>query len=349
MPSVFIIFAVLLIFSACENPWMADILEEKTITFETNGGSPVPSQTLYRGEKVKRPSNPTKPDYTFTGWFWDNGTEYNFAFVPTKNITLYAGWWDWSDPNTSPDWTVEGLKKFLDSQLNNTSTDFYSYKLNDIADNSKITELTTLLSDNSNKNKYITLDLSDSTFNKIENESFSNCNNLTGITLPQSVISIGDSAFYGCSNLTDIIIGENVTSMGGSVFWGCTNLTSVTIGNNVTTIENYAFSSCSKLTNVTIGNSVTTIGIYAFSGCANLTSVTIPSSVTSIKESAFFSCIKLIKVIFQGTPDLGATTDIDSPFEGDLRDVYNQQPQNKAGEYTTSEPVNEYSTWIKQQ
>jgi uncharacterized repeat protein (TIGR02543 family) len=83
------------VFFACENPWMKEILEEKTITFNSNGGSSVPSQTLYRGEKVERPSNPSKGSAIFVGWYEDNGVfikAWNFDTIPTKDLTLYAKW-----------------------------------------------------------------------------------------------------------------------------------------------------------------------------------------------------------------------------------------------------------------
>ena len=42
--------------------------------------------------------------------------------------------------------------------------------------------------------------------------------NLTSITIPNSVTSIGGSAFSGCTNLTSITIPNSVTSIGGSAF-----------------------------------------------------------------------------------------------------------------------------------
>jgi uncharacterized repeat protein (TIGR02543 family) len=87
------------VFFACENPWMAEILEPKTISFNSNGGSSVPSQKLYKGQKVKRPSNPAKSGAIFLNWYEDNGVfnkAWNFETIPTKDLTLYAKW----DENT---------------------------------------------------------------------------------------------------------------------------------------------------------------------------------------------------------------------------------------------------------
>ena len=118
-------------------------------------------------------------------------------------------------------------------------------------------------------------------------------NSLTSITIGNSVTSIGGSAFLLCSNLTSVTIPNSVTSIGLSAFQVCTNLTSVTIGNSVTSIGGSAFSGCTSLTSLTIPNSVTSIGGSAFSGCSNLTSVTIGNCVTSIGDKAFESCTSL--------------------------------------------------------
>ena len=112
--------------------------------------------------------------------------------------------------------------------------------------------------------------------------AFSN-NNLSSVTIPNSVTSIGDFAFYN-NNLTSVTIPNSVTSIGDYAFSN-NNLTSVTIPNSVTSIGDYAFYN-NNFTSVTIPNSVTSIGNFAFS-YNNLTSVTIPNSMTSIRDYAF--------------------------------------------------------------
>lgn len=117
--------------------------------------------------------------------------------------------------------------------------------------------------------------------------AFCDCENLTEITIPDSVITIQDRAFSRCTSLTNITIPNSVTTIEEGVFIDCSSLKNVTIGNKVTSIGQSAFVSCTSLTNITIPDSVTEIGRNAFSGCSSLTSVTIGKNVTSIGEYAF--------------------------------------------------------------
>ena len=128
----------------------------------------------------------------------------------------------------------------------------------------------------------------------IGNSAFQDCGGLTGdLTIPNSVTSIGDSAFQDCGGLTgNLTIPNSVTSIGNSAFKNCGGLTgNLTIPNSVTSISNSAFQNCSGFTSVSLGNSVTSIGNSAFQDCGGLTGdLTIPNSVTRIGNSAFQNC-----------------------------------------------------------
>ena len=85
-----------------------------TVTFNTNGGSAVDSQTVNYNSTATTPTAPTKEGYVFAGWYTDTEctVEYNFSGVVTENITLYAKWIE-----VITDWTT------LHAKLNTVEED----------------------------------------------------------------------------------------------------------------------------------------------------------------------------------------------------------------------------------
>ena len=129
--------------------------------------------------------------------------------------------------------------------------------------------------------------------------SFDNCKSLTSIVIPSSVKTVEDYAFCGCTNLKNIVIQNGVKSIGNKFFLDCTSIISVNIPKSVTSIGDSAFDNCKSLKSLTIQNGVKSLGWSVFNSCTSLKSVTIPSSVTCISTSAFSNCTKLITVIIQ--------------------------------------------------
>lgn len=72
-------------------------LAEYTVTFDTQDGTPVPTQTVTENGTVTRPADPTRDGYTFKGWQLD-GADYDFTTPVTADITLTAVW----EENTPP-------------------------------------------------------------------------------------------------------------------------------------------------------------------------------------------------------------------------------------------------------
>ena len=69
-----------------------------TVTFDSDGGSAVASQSVVSGGIATEPTAPTKPGYAFSGWTL-SGSAYNFSTAVTGNITLTATW-------TGYTWTI---------------------------------------------------------------------------------------------------------------------------------------------------------------------------------------------------------------------------------------------------
>ncbi|WDL95644.1 InlB B-repeat-containing protein [Alicyclobacillus sp. ALC3] len=65
-----------------------------TVTFDSNGGSSVTSESVAYDSYATQPTNPTKAGYVFAGWYTDSTLQNAFSFgTPvTWNITLYAKW-----------------------------------------------------------------------------------------------------------------------------------------------------------------------------------------------------------------------------------------------------------------
>ncbi len=146
----------------------------------------------------------------------------------------------------------------------------------------------------------------------IGSSAFSSCTDIKTATMPALAISyipqnslatvtitkgdIGNHAFSFCTGLKTVTIGDGVQSIGQQAFDRCTGLQTLTIGEGVQSIGSSAFSDCTGLTEITIPDSVTSIGNNAFSGCAGLQTVKIGEGVQSIGERAFEGCTGMTKV-----------------------------------------------------
>ncbi len=74
-----------------EAKWLKVGTIKNTVTFDSAGGSSVKEQKVTKGEKVKKPTNPTRSGYTFVEWTLD-GESYDFNSEVEKNIKLVAVW-----------------------------------------------------------------------------------------------------------------------------------------------------------------------------------------------------------------------------------------------------------------
>ena len=275
-----------------------------TITFNSDGGTPIKEQIIKEGTQITTPEAPIKDGYNFNGWYSDEAGLVSWVFSESvnKNIVLFAKW------------------------IAHTPISSFTYEIingNEI----EITGFTGI------ETEVVIPDLIDEKpVINIGKFAFFGCSSLTSITIPEGVTSIGDNALYNCSSLTSITIPASVTSIGDAAFAVCTSLvninvdtgnaffvsvdnilfnydktkiityplgiteTTYTIPPSVTTIMERVFDSCTNLISITIPEGVTSIGDHAFRNCFYLSNIIIPTSVISIGDGAFFQCSALISI-----------------------------------------------------
>lgn len=168
---------------------------------------------------------------------------------------------------------------------------------------------------------------------KIGLKAFYECQNVTSLSIPNSVTVIGSRAFEGC-NLKTIVIPNSVTFIASKAFLNCFELKTITMGTGIIIIEESAFSNCTclekvivkdltswcgiyfesmgsnplynanhlysneetEITELVIPNGVESISRYAFFGCKHIKSLSIPSSVKEIQDAAFADCVGLTNI-----------------------------------------------------
>lgn len=148
--------------------------------------------------------------------------------------------------------------------------------------------------------------------------AFFNCDGLTSVHIPNTIVHISQFAFALCYSLSTINIPDGTSLNVGSFF--CCNISTInSLANNRGFIHEFAFagcpltsivlpnrggggigrcafSHCIYLNSITIGDSVQWIDEYAFENCTSLVSITIPESVYYLSRNAFTGCTSLSTV-----------------------------------------------------
>jgi hypothetical protein len=130
------------------------------------------------------------------------------------------------------------------------------------------------------KSKITTLNLSGATsLETIGTSAFQLCTGLTGVTIPSSVLTIGDYAFSFCDKLTTLDLS------------GATNLR---------TINNSAFAECKLLTSLDLITGIedlATVAVFAFRKCTGLAGKTVNiRSSTSISSYVFYEIFPAVTI-----------------------------------------------------
>jgi len=350
---------------------MTKILRPKTITFDSNGGSFVPSQTVLKNEKIYEPDVPFKAGYSFNGWFTDNDTfdnRWDFDDIPEEDMTLFAAWnggglltptaedfniegagtheYDGNPKEvtvtakpgkTTGKITVnyEGAENTQYAATTNAPTNPGSYKVRFDVEAAEGWNAMKGLSAG-------TLDIQQinnatALRSYLSTLSDNNINNphLISLNISDSEISNIKYALIAYDN-TYVILdlsGSTITDIPANAFGG---EPSSSINNII----------IKTLTGIILPSSVEKIGQGAFQNCENLTSITIPSSVTSIGQSAFAGT-GLTSVTFATGSNIADESFGQYAFpegsNGSGNSLKNAYSTGKAGTYTRTGN----STWTK--
>ena len=110
------------------------------------------------------------------------------------------------------------------------------------------------------------------------------------VSIPESIMLIGEGAFAGCDNVNSVSMPDNVTTIAPWAFADCEHLTKITLGNKVDFIGSNAFRNCKLLESFDFPESIVHITDSIFYGCTGLNSVTMPDNVITIGNMAFWQC-----------------------------------------------------------
>ena len=264
------------------------------------------------------------------------GEEYVFYVDYTVNTTLITEsdtlrYYDWENDNRIikiTQWKVgDDILAIWDDTtktitIDGVGGDYYSFDSDD-----PLFFTANTGEDNDIIEKVVIVDgitaIADNSFN-----GFLGLTSFSDVTIPESVISIGDDAFESCSNITgDLVIPDSITYIGNWAFMYCTGFDGeLVLGNSLETIGNHAFYDCPYFSadNLVIPDSVITIGDYAFNpgGDSSYTfsNLVLGSSLESIGEAAFASAYDLTGdlVIPDSVTSIGEAAFDGCGFDGSL-------------------------------
>ena len=275
--------------------------EGKRITFDSDGGSPVPSIILSEGTIPGELPISSRNGYSFTGWYTSSGALYDASAPLTEDITLTA---EWEKINTPIEWfefteASGGYEVRLAEDV--VPDDVTILDIPETYNGKNIVKITgdafiglnNLVEVYIPKNVYL-----------IDWRAFKDCVNLTTVHFPADtdISSIGFEAFKGCSELKqleaeggasiwkkiELIYGDAFAESGmtaqfeedgGLYYWG-----DILMGTEQTITDDYADS---ELTEINIRQNTRVIAGYALRNCTKVASIYLPDSVAYLWQTPF--------------------------------------------------------------
>ena len=138
----------------------------------------------------------------------------------------------------------------------------------------------------------------------IENSAFHSCTNLVTVDYPENLVEIGKYAFAACGSLTNCDLPYTLQTLGSFAFMNC-DITDVTIPASLKSWGDHTFYCCTNLQSLTIEDGIKTIPEESFRG-ATIRDLTVPASVTNIGNNSFTNCENLQSISLpEGLKEIG--------------------------------------------
>lgn len=267
-------------------------VEEFQVTFETNGGDKMDSliTSLISEEPI-----PTKKGYTFLGWYLEETfiNKVNFPFEVTKDITLYAKWEEEFIDNVIFNVNNDGVLVSIDGINEKNNEIIIPMVVNDI-------EVKEIGEEAFLNNKFITKLVISETVKTLGYKMCQGCVNLKEVVLPNTIEVIPDYAFEQCNSLSKINIPTSLVQIRNDAFSN-TAIKEFNAPNSFKEIWDYAFKDCKELETVNLNNT-SSIGDMSFENCISLKSIEIPETITEIGTYAFSGCSLLMDISLPSNP-----------------------------------------------
>lgn len=210
-----------------------------TVTFDSNGGTPIESAEAAYNAKLNKPTDPERPGYIFDGWYANDELWFFNYHSVTGNITLKAKWipqYEYAD-NAGGDGVT--LTKYIGNEENIT--------IPGTIDGKRVTGISSIAFAGSG---------------------------IKSVVIPEGITGIGDYAFWYCSDLTSVSIPDGLTHISTGAFAWCNSLTNITISDSVVSIGDQAFYLCNSLTSVYYTGTSDAWNLMNIGDAGNLTAAT---------------------------------------------------------------------------
>lgn len=309
--AMFILFIIVFCFLCACNP-TESTHTMYTVTFDSQGGSAVESQTVIEGNPVKRPQTPTRKGYFLNGWYTSSATtadtEWHFdTDRVNSDMILYAGW----TVETSQE--VTSSLVFVQEGNAYTVTDMEGEETAVVIpaeyDGLPVTKIQGEYGTGAFARKAITSVTIPDSIEEIGQNSFNNCSALTTVNISTTshLKKIGNNAFSGNSSLKEIYLPVGLTDLGDSAFDNCGAIERFIVADGNTAYSSPNGHLVEKVTNTLIrGANIVEIpdGVEIIASAAfrksTVTKLEIPNSVQSI-ENYIIQDSAVEEIIYRGT------------------------------------------------